>query len=400
MTCHNAQASFSASGGYSSVAAMLVRVEENLILLAPCSEQSLAVAAGQQQHSSRKSLTSITSSVSSGSGAPHAAAAAAGDGQATTPNRSAAPYSFANEPQSSVRKPAPFPHEGPSEPMGQYGTFARGEFDSYYSTLVMVLLNIVLDDLVAHQLCPGTNLPVLPGKGCEIRNLKAISLLVALLASSAVGLNTVALRVCFALIRLHAPNVAVLEVLGVVAALVEKLLAIVYVGSLECGMLTAAFGHRSGGNPTNYHAYERNDFPASGGGHMGVSSSSDSPSKTEEDLSGPSSDSNGPHSPPQVYSAEVLATVTGEIVLLLQIVAVSTGNRDSSVPALLALVLHHSSSAHSCSAQGDVRCQNCEMEVACLQCLNDGYVIIIHPPRISSLLLSRQYLFYQLLVCF
>jgi hypothetical protein len=357
------QVSFNALGGYQLVVSMLVRVEDNLPLLAPCSELSMAVAAGQQpsnaqqsaqqsvsahqQMQPRRSLNSITSSVSSGSGPPPQPPSASG-----TPNRTGA-FTFTAE--TGYRRPAAGPQEGHSEPMGLYGTFVKGEFDSYYSTLVMVLLNIVLDDLGVQQLCPGTNLPMLPPKGCEIRNFKAVSLLVALLGQPTVGLNTVALRVCFALMRVHAPNVAALEVLGVVSTLVEKLLAIVYVGSLDCALLTAAFAHQAGKNR-----------PDLGDG------AADSSPKTE-DYSGPTTDSSGDLRPPTMYPVEVLGALAHEVVLLLQIVAVSTANRDSSVLALLALVSQHAAQSRCCSGAqgGDVRCQNCETEMACLQCLND-----------------------------
>lgn len=357
--------------GYNLVASMLVRVEENLPLLAPCSEQSMAVASGQpahqpqaqpaqpqhqhQQLQPRRSMTSITSSVSSGSGPslppglPHGAPPGP-----PSPRRTASSVPGLGMPADpSYRRPTQFPHDGQSEPMGLYGTFVKGEFDSYYSTLVMVLLNIILDDLSTHQLCPGTNLPVLPAKGSEIRNFKSVALVVALLAQPTVGLNTVALRVCFALMRLHAPNVAALEVLGVVSALVEKLLAIVYTGSLDSSLLTATFA--------SSHTPERPDYTADL-----------SPTKTE-DYSGPTTDSSAEDQPAPVYSAEVLGTMTSEVVLLLQIVAVSTANRDDSVLALLALVLQHSAASHCrLPHTADVRCQNCETEVACLQCLNDG----------------------------
>jgi hypothetical protein len=240
--------------------------------------------------------------------------------------------------------------------MGLYGTFAKGEFDSYYSTLVMVLLNIVLDDVASPQLCPGTNLPILPARGSEVKNLKAASMLVPLLTSASVGLNSVALRVGFASVRLHAPNVAVLEVLGVVSALVEKLLAIVFCASLDVSLLAQLFSPQEGDHGESF---------------AGKSAPRDSGAQAEE-ISGPSSDS----SPPTVvqHSAEVLCAVLSEVVLLLQIVATATANRDHSVPVLLAAVLQHASTCVASQLHAVSRCQNCDLELACLQCLNDGYV--------------------------
>lgn len=341
------QAAFLSLDGYTALATMLLRVEDNLVFLAPCSDQSMAVAAGQP----RMSLTSITSSVSSGSVVP-------GAGPPTTPGKASAVLPGVLE--ETPRRPLQFPHVGTSEPMGQYGTFAKGEFDMYYSTLVMVLLNIVLDDLAAQQLCAGTNLPFLPPRGGEVKNFRAVSLLLSLLQSPTVGLNTVALRVCYALLRMHAPNVAIFEVLGVASALVEKLMAIVYVGSLDTSSLTGSFEAAVGARSTADRAAST---------PTGGSSLMDSPT---DDNSGPSTDSSSP-SASAVYSVEVLGTVAAEVLQLLQIVAVATANRDNSVAAVLALLLQHSSSCFCCNWHLDAKCQNCEMEMACLQCLNDGY---------------------------
>jgi hypothetical protein len=174
-----------------------------------------------------------------------------------------------------------------------------------------------------------------------------------LLGSASVCLNSVALRVCFASVRLHAPNVAVLEVLGVVSALVEKLLVIVYCASLDVSLLAHLFASQD--RDRDHASFEK---------------SAPRDSTAQEDISGPSSDSS-PMTLVQ-HSAEVLCTVLSEVVLLLQIVATATANRDHSMPVFLATVLLHASTCGGSQLHAVSRCQNCDLELACLQCLNDG----------------------------
>ena len=181
-----------------------------------------------------------------------------------------------------------------------------------------------------------------------------------------IGLNTVAMRICFASTRLHAPNVAALEVFGVVSALVEKLLAIVFAGSLKLATLHQLF------TAGLVHLTESDSAPGSPHRHPTIHSATQ---KTEDEASDRSSDLSEQRETPS-HSPEVMGTVASELILLLQIVSVATANRDNSIAALLALVLQHSTlcfSACSSTSHGpEGRCQNCEMEVACLQCLNDG----------------------------
>lgn len=347
---------------------MLLRVEENLVLLVPCSDVSMAAASGQQQH--RMSLGSVASSVSSGSGM-------LGPGPPSPGKISSygVGVSIDDHSRRSERGGGSFSFLNHGEQMGLYSTFAKGEFDAYYSQLVMVLLNIILDDTAVQQLSSGNNLPFLPPRGGEIKNFKAVSILVSLLASARVGLNTVVLRVSYALMRLHAPNVAVLEVLSVVSSLVEKLMAISYGGTLDVAALSKASLSAHNTDPRILDSLS-GEMTGEGRPSQGnLDGTSDSQSDCGEEEGGP------PKPCPQ-YPPDVLCTVASEVVVLLQIVSVCTANRDNSVAAFLAMLLQTSPVAAGGDGGGvsspresgglDSRCQNCEMELACLQCLNEG----------------------------
>lgn len=326
---------------------MLLRVEENLILLAPCSQSSLAAAAGQAQ--ARKSLSS-TSSVSSDSAAD------------------VGPQASKTSPPGAEDSPRHRHPASSGEPVGLYGSFAKGEFDSYYSHLVMIVMNFILDDAAVQQINTSNQLPFLPSRGSEIKNVKAMALLIAMLSSSSSGLTTVAVRICFALMKLHAPNVVVLEVGGVVSVIVEVLLAIVFVGRLDIASTATKFVH--------------NDATAAADVELGTASDADATEvnayKSGAPTGSPSTDSAlTKDSRRGEFSLEIMYALASDIILLLQIVAVATANRDNAVVNLLALVVQqasaHTSRGHRRSHYHAQRCQNCEMESACLQCLNDGY---------------------------
>jgi len=258
---------------------------------------------------------------------------------------------------------------------GLYNHTTKGEFDVYYSSVVMVLLNILVDDVIATQI--SSNLPFLPPRGAEIGNFKALQLLTNLLHSGSSGLLTVGLRIIYALIKVHAPNVLVLESAGVIGALVEILCTILYTKIIDTSALTVLFTTVN----TNHGEFSARESVSDYNEIIGKAEDL-SPLFASHKSINNLADANQTTTPSENCSHQLLHSLIGDIVTIFQIVSVATSNRDSSVLCLLTLLSQQCSTyyrmlnLHSsgCSTVNSAKCQNCEMETACLQCLNDGYV--------------------------
>ena len=245
----------------------------------------------------------------------------------------------------------------------------------YYSTVVMVLLNILLDDVITTQI--SSNLPFLPPRGAEIGNFQALQLLINLLHSGSSGLLTVGMRIIYALIKTHSPNVLVLESAGVIGALVEILCTILYTKTIDTIALTSLFTTVN----VNHGEFSARESVSDYNEIIGKAEDL-SPLFASHKSINNLTDTNLTTGATEHCSHQLLHTLVGDIVTILQIVSVTTSNRDSSIVCLLTLLSQQCSTyywmlnLHSsgCSTVNCAKCQNCEMETACLQCLNDGYV--------------------------
>lgn len=489
------QVDFAMADGYNNVAAMLRRVEDNLVLLVPCRDSSLAAASGISLASQTHSNDSSNSNNNSNNGSPiklgqhqyyqqqqqqqqaqqqssphhlhhhvhhhhhhhHPGLDASFHGGKHQQQQS---QSFSSTPSSSQSN-STITAPGNCINMGLYYSFAKAEFDNYYSYLVGVLINLLIDDIIncgttqsAFSVSNNSNssnnnnasaLPVLPPKGSEIRNLAASSLLMQLTNSGSVSLHVVALRVCFALLKVHANNAIALESVGVMSAFMESLLTAVLTKSLDKTLLVHLFsnsssslsyrnnntanqdlhltasrldsGYSSDGINLDYNignsqrtSYSDDDAKIELGAadyyspsYSSISSSGITGGRVESATTTapatvvatttaattttvPSSSSS---SCSEHYSSESMAAVVSDIIVVLQMMSVVTSIREattatSSMATFLTILVFHISTCLNkdllhCQENNSIsnnttgsRCQNCEVEASCLQCLNDG----------------------------
>ena len=347
---------------------MFLRIEENLALLVRCSEGSKAAAAGgsvsvEQQEGSRAMPPSKLPP-------PHAAAAHIPCGDHASP-----PHISRTTASSSSQNQLPGPINSNDDPLGAYYAFPQGEFDSYYSTVMMVLMNLLLDDaaLTVFKIHPVSHLPYFPARCSEMKNLQATYLLTRLVGCPFVGLNVVVVRICFGLIRAHPPNVIALELTGVVSALIGQFICIALSGTLDQSSSTTLDGAA--------HLEEKEE------------EEKESAASRQESavLSDPMGSSSGQQQQYQ-YSPIIISQLFSDMLVTLQMVAVATGLRDQSMISLFGIVMMHLVShdkeeeeeeeggggglvdceddEESIAAFG--RCHNCETEASTLQCLHDG----------------------------
>jgi hypothetical protein len=425
---------------------MLQRIEDNLSLLSSCSDSSLAAAAGGSAHNASSSSASSASSVNT-SGGSGASIPPRRPSASTSPSPSSASASAS---ASTSSGPGPLGgSKGAPVPVGLFGPSTKGEFDQYYAQLSVILLNIALDDMTSLSVfgpagsmgsnaassgtstaagisgsgaagsSPGAaGVPVLV-RGAEIKNFAVIKFLAELMNTKYAGLNVTVLRVVFALLKAHTPNVVTLEIGGVVSAIVSTLLAIVFTRTIDASVLRSLLSSpdpdpdpRDRDRDANRDSYTDYGRTSSVGGAGGVGGGNDncddswhagSISSSTTPLAAPSSQRVKSQTSSEMlcfqlsgeYSVPFLGAMLSDILVVLQIVAVSTATRDNSVLALLALVLQHATApARDCNVtryrtisggsiggvMNDIsilRCHNCELETACLQCLNERWVQII-----------------------
>jgi len=311
---------------------MLMRIEENLALLVRCSEMSKAAATG----GSAEEMTAT--------------------GSYKLPPQGAHIHDLSSDGSSHMISSASSHNQSLSNDLfGAYYAFPQGEFDSYYSTVMMVMLNLLLDDaaLTVFKIHPVSHLPFFPARCSEVKNLQAASVLTRLVGCPFVGLNVVAVRICFGLVRAHSPNAIALELTGVISAVMEQFLCIALTGTLDQTSLTINGGAHS------EDGWREEVEPAR---------------RKADSMAGSSSGQQ------HQYSPLIVAQVFSDILVTLQMVAVATGLRDQSVICLLSVVLFylvsHDKELADCeddeSTAAFGRCHNCETEASTLQCLHDG----------------------------
>jgi len=321
------QGIFSLADGYTKLSYMLIRIEENLALLVRCSEGSKAAAAG--------------GSVEQEGGVPS---------KLLPPQAAAAHHLSDGSPHISNIASQNQPIN--NDPLGAYYAFPQGEFDSYYSTVMMVLMNLLLDDaaLTVFKIHPVSHLPYFPVRCSEMKNLQAASLLTRLVGCPFVGLNVVVVRMCFGLIRAHSPNVIALELTGVISALIEQFVCIALSGNL------------------NQSSSPNRDAP------VYLEEGEEEPAHLQDSVV------HSPGQQQQQYSPIIVAQLFSDMLVTLQMVAVATGLRDQSMITLFSVILvhlvSHDKELVDCEDDESIaafgRCHNCETEASTLQCLHDG----------------------------
>jgi hypothetical protein len=314
-----AQREFHAVGGYGKVMDMFLRVEENLTLLVPCRDMSLAAASGSQNNRSGLSLLQ-----------PHHSHA-----QSASPSTQHQP-----------------PHDSSPEGKGSlYHSQAgsAGDFDGYYSSVLMVVLNLALDEGSCSPLARISYKPMLPRSGLLVGNPGALSLVVSLLQSAQYSFVSLAVKLVYAILQSSPRNAVILEASGVVSALIEVLVVIIF----SCGIDRTCLHCERAESPTVYSCR--------------TAETMESAPTTSYDMSS--------HS----INQDLLA-IAADIVLVLQTVAVATSLRDSSMLAVLTAIATAASQPVSDVSDGNttqqavMRCHNCEVEAACLECLHDGCI--------------------------
>lgn len=294
-----AQIEFASSSGFTKFQEMLMRAEDNLVLLVSCSDVSLAVASGARQ-------SKLSVEVPIAQGTPPGAA-------------------------EQTKRSLYFSSVGSS-----------GDFDTYYSTLVMVVLNIILDEPLCTPVQNIVQKPVLPRRGLSVGNMSALAVLVNLLHSGQISLVMVAIKICFALLRSSSSNAIALETVGVISALMEVLTSIVFGCSLDIHSVLIR---------------DRVESPNNGRSQETGLSFDETKSQINKNL----------------------LTVAADIIVVLQMVSVATSMRDASIVSFLSMLLAMASLPQCDMAQAErnshasiCRCQNCESEAATLECLQDG----------------------------
>eukprot|EP01034_Spumella_vulgaris_P023689 gene23689-29934_t len=311
-----AQREFQLVGGYSRLFDMLVRVEENLALLVPCRDMSLAAASGAHSNRSSRSLVQ--------------------------------PHSHAHSSSPSMQQHEASPEGKGSLYHSQAGS--AGDFDSYYSSLLMVVLNVVFDEGSCSPLGHVSHKPMLPKQGLVAANLDALSLVVGMLFSGQYSFVAVAIKLVYALLQSSPRNVVALERTGVCAALMKVLMAIVF----SCGQDPACLQSERGESPAVFTSRT---------------------AETTESVPTNGNDAVGSHS-----INKNLLQIALDIVLVLQMVGVATSLRDSSVLAVLTALATAASQTVTDAAENNsgvlstVKCHNCELEAASLECLHDGCI--------------------------
>ena len=168
---------------------MLLRVEENLILLSSCRDSSLAAATG----SNIKKENNVNKK-----------------------------DSFNNlETKNNDEFNLYFSHSN------------EGEFDYYYSAIITSLLNIIIDYLGPTN--QPNSFPSVPSIQKNINNVKALSIIRFLINSDQISLVGIGVKVVYALLRANSLNLLELERVEAISSLIDKFIIILITGSLSMG---------------------------------------------------------------------------------------------------------------------------------------------------------------------
>lgn len=165
---------------------MLERVESNLTLLAPCRDTSRAVAS--------------TSGVSS-----HSAH--------TDPADTVTFTSFREK--------------------DHFHSFAGNEFDDYYSHLMGILLQLLLDEVSMEKIVSAMNCSSSSIRTMKIKNLQIMKLIKVMLCSRHITLFTVAMKVVYFLIRINPSNSVTIHAVGVNEILLLRLYGLIHFGRID-----------------------------------------------------------------------------------------------------------------------------------------------------------------------
>jgi hypothetical protein len=208
-----------------------------------------------------------------------------------------------------------------------YSSF-NGEFDVYYSSVLSIITNIIIDssDKSKQQ---DFSPPKFPFKDSEVRNLNALSIIKSLIKSGELPLIFIGIRTIYSLIVVNSKNVVSLEMSGITATMIEL---------FSLMLRTGNFLFTSESNPG-----------------------------TNENLSR--------------INLCALLSLTSDLIHLLQMIAVITSLKDCSVLSCL-MVIFVNFTINGVFLVDDTimsahQCHNCESELAILECLNMGYVLLL-----------------------
>lgn len=240
-----------------------------------------------------------------------------------------------------------------------YLSDAGVSFDGYYTSILSSLLHTITTEYYASATTTGVPtprrstkqsapLPPLSPRWMLIQNCNALLVIVDLLKSGKVSLVLVALRICYSLIKSNSRNIVALESAGVTAVLIQ----------LTVTLMTTANIQISNSQPNDI-AFHDMEAPSEG---LFIGD-----------------------------SCKVSLSVLTDVMSLLQLMSVALSNIDVSIMSGLTTIILHSilsfesepisSSAgyvggntpasRSLDGSGLI-CENCESEDAQLECLSDG----------------------------
>eukprot|EP01038_Epipyxis_sp_PR26KG_P004498 gene4498-6355_t len=186
------EASFDRSDGYTKLSNMILQVEKNLHLLAPCRDFSIAAAIGNNSSSKSSSINHKSESSSS--------------------------YSGAKALNSEMKRVKSL-----------YHAVNGGEFDYYYSSLLASFLNISFDQIYYHHISSSQD-PRLstPPRFLPINATKMMNFLSQLLKSSCSSLIMVVVRCVYAILKSNPFNMIILEECELIGDLFQTLYVVIF----------------------------------------------------------------------------------------------------------------------------------------------------------------------------
>jgi hypothetical protein len=220
-----------------------------------------------------------------------------------------------------------------SDTIGKYYSLVGESFDEYYSSLVVLLSKLLMDEAFV-EVQGGVNSF---SRNYQVRNFHVLSLVKRFIECKFSPLVVVACRVCTIAIRLNPLNSVVLESRDVIGSLVCCAVKLQFSGRLdieEAPRVSSRDGFLSHEEPT-VSSTPRHRFL----------------------------------NPLDANLLELL----DELLLVLQLFAVSYSRHSSSILAVFSVLLLSIWSPASLDSvlQKNLRCLNCESEYACFECISE-----------------------------
>jgi hypothetical protein len=224
---------------------------------------------------------------------------------------------------------------GNSDTIGKYYSLVGESFDEYYSSLVVLLSKLLMDEAFV-EVHGGVNSF---SRNYQVRSFHVLSLVKSLIECKYSPLVVVACRVCTIAIRLNPLNSVVMETRDLIGSLVCCAVKLQFCGRLDI-----------------------EEAPRVSSREGGFSHEEHTTGSTQRHRSANPLDSN-------------FLELLDELLLVLQLFAVSYSRHSSSILAVFSVLLLSIWSPTSLDnvLQKNLRCLNCESEYACFECISERY---------------------------